>query len=307
MVKRTNGLVRAGDVLPEVLPSGLFDEVIKPEDIGYTHPVFLQCFLPTRHSAKNKQRWQTNCGRASLVIRAGELANPDKPNEYETCLIPAGPKARFVIAYVNDYIQRHDTPTVNMGDSLREAMQKMNISVGGKNGKERTREVKNFAAAEIGLGVWKDDQVHHHRALVADHMSFWLEKNPNQRTIWQPEMTVSREYHGAVREGNRLAPFYWPAMLALQHDTRAMDIHCFLTYRLRNGLKRPVVLHAKVLHALFGQDIAALKKFWQSFNKSLIAAHKWYPQAQIEVKNDCIILKDSPPLIPYRKMPRIGS
>jgi hypothetical protein len=300
------GLTRVGDLLPDVLPAGLFDEVIKPEDIGYTHPVFLQCFLPTRHSAKNKQRWQTNCGRASLVIRAGELANPDKPNEYETCLIPAGPKARFVIAYVNDYIQRHDTPSVNMGDSLREAMQKMNISVGGKNGKELTREVKNFAAAEIGLGVWNDDQVHHHRALVADHMSFWLEKNPSQRTIWQPEMTVSREYFGAVREGNRLAPFYWPAMVALQHDTRAMDIHCFLTYRLRNGLKRPVLLHAKVLHALFGQDIKELKKFWQSFKKSLEEAHKWYPEAQIEMKNDHIILKDSPPLIPYRKMTWIG-
>jgi hypothetical protein len=61
------------------------------------------------------------------------------------------PKARFVIAYVNDYIQREKNRTVNMGDSLREAMEKMNISVGGKNGKELTREVKNFAAAEIGI------------------------------------------------------------------------------------------------------------------------------------------------------------
>jgi len=149
------GLTRVGDslagLMPEILPVGLFDDVIKPSDVGYTHPVFLQCFLPTRHSVRNRQRWQTNCGRASLVIRAGELANPAKPNEYETCLVPAGPKARFVIAYVNDYIQRNDTPTVNMGDSLRAAMEKMNISVGGKNGKELTREVKNFAAAEIGL------------------------------------------------------------------------------------------------------------------------------------------------------------
>ncbi len=305
------GLTRVGDslagIMPEILPVGLFDDVIKPSDVGYTHPVFLQCFLPTRHSVRNRQRWQTNCGRASLVIRAGELANPAKPNEYETCLVPAGPKARFVIAYVNDYIQRNDTPTVNMGDSLRAAMEKMNISVGGKNGKELTREVKNFAAAEIGLGVWDDTgHVTHDRALVAPHMSFWLEKNPDQRTIWQPEMTVSREYFAAVREGDRLAPFYWPAMIALQHDTRAMDIHCFLTYRLRNGLKRPVVLHAKVLHALFGSDIKELKHFWSRFKKSLLAAHRWYPKAQIEVKNDCIVLKDSPALIPYRKMARIN-
>ena len=166
------------ELLPEILPAGMFDEIIKPEDVGYTHPVFLQCFLPTRHSAKNRQRWQTDCGRASLVIRAGELANPLKPNEYETCIVPAGPKARFVIGYVNDYLQRHNTPTVNMGDSLREAMRKMNIATGGKNGKELTREVKNFAAAEIGLGIWNDNEVRHHRALVAPHMSFWLEKTP---------------------------------------------------------------------------------------------------------------------------------
>jgi Plasmid encoded RepA protein len=284
----------------------LFDEVIRPEDIGYTHPVFLQCFLPTRHSARNMQRWQTDCGRASLVIRAGELANPDKPHEWELCIVPAGPKARFVVAYVNDYIQRHGTATVNMGDSLRDAMRRLDIPTGGKNGKELTREIKNFAAAEIGLGVWNDDQVHHHRALVATHMSFWLEKNPDQRTIWQPEMTVSQEYFNAVRDGGRMAPFYWPAMIALQHDTRAMDIHCFLTYRLRNGLKRPVPLRVEALHALFGQDIQQKKRFWFKFKESLEAARKQYPQAVIDVKTDCIILHNSPPLIPYRKVLRLG-
>jgi hypothetical protein len=183
----------------------------------------------------------------------------------------------------------------------------MNIPLGGKNGKELEREVKNFAAAEISLGVWDTSgDVHHHRALVAPHLSFWLEKNPDQRIIWQPEMTVSSEYFKAVRDGDRLAPFYWPALIALQNDTRAMDIHCFLTYRLRNPLNRPVLLHAKLLHVLFGRDIKDLKKFWQRFKKSLVVALKWYPQAQIELRNDCIVLKNSPPLIPYRKITRIS-
>lgn len=306
MKKQRNGLIRAAELLPQVLPAGLFDEVIDPKDVGYTHPVFVQCFLPTRHTAKNKQRWQTDCGRASLVIRAGELANPAKPNDFKPCIVPAGPKARFVVAYVNDQIQRSNSPTVNMGDSLRDAMRAMSISIGGKNGTELKREVENFAAAEIGIGIWDESgDVHHRRALIAPHMSFWLEKDPFQRTLWQPEMTVSREYFEAIRDGNRLAPFYWPAMIALQHDTRAMDIHAFLVYRLRNGLKRPVPLHVKVLHALFGRDIQEQKKFWQSFKKSLLAALQWYPQAAIEVKDDCIILKNSPPLIPYRKVGRI--
>lgn len=301
-----SGWTQAGAVLPEVLPAGLLDEVFTgPQDVGYTHPVFVQCFLPTRHTAKNRQRWQTNCGRASLVIRAGELPKPDKPNEYEACIVPAGPKARFVVAYVNDYIQRHDTATVNMGDNLRDAMAKLKIPIGGKNGKELTREVKNFAAAEIGLGVWDGHgNVGIDRAMVAPRMRFWIEKDPRQRSIWQPEMTVTPEYFAAVRKGDRLAPFSWHALVALRHDTRAMDLHFWLTYRLRNGLKRPVVLHAKVLHALFGQDVKRLDHFWPRFLKSLEAARAFYPQANIETRNDCIVLKDSPPLIPYRKILR---
>ena len=179
-------------------------------------------------------------------------------------------------------------PTVNMGDSLRDAMRTMNISIGGKNGKELQREVENFAAAEIEIGVWDEQgNTHHHRALIAPHMSFWLEKDPNQRTLWQPEMTVSREYFEAVRDGDRLAPFYWPAMIALRHDTRAMDIHAFLTYRLRSGLRRPVSLHRNVLHSLFGRDVQQLNRFWPRFLKSLMAALKWYPLAQIGVKSGC--------------------
>ena len=300
------GIKKASDLLPAILPPGLFDDIIRPEDIGYTHPIFLQCFLPTRHNAKNRQRWQTDCGRASLVIRAGELVKPGEPNTFKACTVPAGPKARFVVAYVNDFIQREKTATVDLGRSLRQAMHKLEIPVGGKNGKELEREVENFAAADISLGVWDENgSAHQLRAFVAESMSFWIERNPDQITIWQPEMTVSNAYYQAVRDGDRMAPFYWPAMIALSNDTRAMDIHSFLVYRLRNGLKRDVVLHNSQLHALFGKDVKQLDHFWPRFIQSMHAAHEWYPKARVEVKNDCIVLKNSPPLIPYRKLNRI--
>lgn len=299
------GLVKVGELLPAI-PAEYFDGVVDPKEIGYTHPVFVQCFLPTKHSTKNRDRWQVDCGRASLLIRSGELANPHKKNTFKKCVVPAGPKARFIVGYVNDQIQRSNSPTVDMGDSLRQAMKEMQIPICGSNGEALCREVENFAAAEINIGVWDENgPVEHHASRVAPYMRFWLEKDEGQRTLWQPEMTVSAEYFKAVREGDRLAPFYWPAMIALSHDVRAMDIHTFLVYRLRHGLRAPVQLHQKVLHSMFGQDITEQKKFWQRFKKSLAAARRWYPQAVIEEKNDCIILKNSPPLIPYRKVGRI--
>ena len=201
------GLVRAGDILPEVLPAGLFDEVIRPEDVGYMHPVFVQCFMPLRHKPDNKDDWQTDCGRASLVIRSGILAHPKKPNTFVKCTVPAGPKARIVNAYINDYILRKRTATVPLGESMREAMEKMNIAIGGANGKELQREIKNFAAAEIILGTWdKDGNTHQEQAKIARKLSFWIEKNPDQKVFWQPEMTVSGDYYNAITEPDRMAP-----------------------------------------------------------------------------------------------------
>ena len=300
---------KVGDILPSLLPPDLFSEIIRPEDVGYTHPVFMQCFLPTRHTVKNRDRWQTDCGRMSLVIRAGELANPDKPNEFKKCSVPAGPKARFIVAYVNDHLQTNTaTNTVNMGDSLRDAMERLKIPVCGTNGAALKREAENFAASEVTIAGWFGDEVTQEGGRVAPRLRFWLDKkDPRQRSIWQPEMTVSAEYCNAIRSGDRLAPFVWATMMELQHDTRAMDIHYFLTYRLRNGLKRPLLLHAQALHALFGQDVAQLDHFWPRFIKSLEAALKFYPSAHVEVLKDSsgIILKDSPPLIPYRKVARV--
>lgn len=299
------GLTRVADLLPKILPSGLFDEVIRPEDVGYTHPIFLQCFMPVRHNAQNSQRWQTDCGRASLVIRAGELVKPGTMNTFKKCVVPAGPKARIVSAYTNDYIQRNQTAVVPLGDSMRNAMDKMSIPIGGANGKELQRELENFAAAEIILGVWDAaGNAHQHRAPVSETMSFWIEKNPNQQTFWQPEMAVSPQYYRAVTERD-MAPFYWPALVGLQQNPRAMDIHNFLTYRMHRGLSRPITLHAKILHVMFGQGIKQQKHFWPRFIESLNAAHEWYPQCRIEVLNDSIRLHDSPPLIPYRKIARI--
>ena len=294
------------------LPSNSLDDVIRPEDVGYTHPVLMQCFMPVRHSKTNADRHQANCGRASLVIRAGELVKPDAPNTFKRCLVPAGPKARLISAYVNDFIHSYKTPVVPLGDSMRKAMEKMGIPIGGKNGEELARELENFAAAEIILGVWDaDGSAHQRKAAVSEEFSFWIERDPDQRTFWQPEMTVSQRYYSAITERD-MTPFHWPALIELSHNARAMDIHAFLTYRLHSGLKKPVVLSRAVLHAMFGHGISSQAQFWIDFKRALLLAHSQYPTARIEITKDGkgsetgIMLKDSPPLIPYRKVARIG-
>jgi hypothetical protein len=52
-------------------------------------------------------------------------------------------------------------------------------------------------------------------------MSFWMEKDSRQRTLWQPEMLLSTQYYRALSTGGHIAPIHWDAYIALQHNARA--------------------------------------------------------------------------------------
>lgn len=287
---------------PSGPPPGFFEHAIHPEDIGYTHPIFIQCFMPVRHHTGNEQRWQVDNGRGSLVIRAGELVKPGAVGIFKRCTVPAGSKARLLNAYITNYALKHRTRTIPLGESLRQGMHKIGIQIGGKNGKELQRELENLASAHIVLGTWDTLRAHQHQAQISDELSFWADSDDRQRTIWQSEMVLSDRYYEALRS-RPMAPVYWPALIGLQHNPRAMDIHTYLVYRLRSPLTKPVTLLVDELHSLFGQDIDQPRMFWRRFKFSLEMAHKWYPTAMLELlpKNKGLVLRNSAALIPFKK------
>jgi hypothetical protein len=293
----------ARSVNPEIFTdSGL----IRAEDILYVHSIFLQCFMPIRHNAKNGQRWETGNRQAKLVIRAGELVNPNNPGEFKQCLVPAGPKARIVTAYINDYAYRHG-PEIDLADSMREFMSKAGIPIGGKNGKELQRELENLAAADIYLGIWQPGVCADQKKVpVSDEFTFWIDKDPRQGTLWKQKMVLSARYYQSIMQGQHLAPIYWPAYRALQHSPRAMDIFVFLSYRLCTiPFNKPVILKSDVLHAMFGRDIQKQFHFWPRFLAALNEAASVYQTARIEVLSDAVRFWHSPPIIPYKKSVRL--
>lgn len=274
-------------------------DMLRPEHVAYNHSLFLQCALPVRHSDTNRLRWEIKNGRATLLIRAGELGDPQRPGTFKQCEVPAGPKARLIAAYVNDYAYRHNTRTIPLGASMREAMGKLGVKVGGHNGKELTRELENFAAADIYLGLWDEDgNAATHKAAVAKSMSFWVERDERKRAFWTPELELSAEYAEALR--THMAPTYWPALIGLQHNARAMDVHAFLQSRLVR-VKKPVFLPAPLLHGLFGQGIKQLDHFWPHFLKALTEARRFYQAARLDLQADGVLLHRSPPLLPSNK------
>jgi len=72
------------------------------EDLAYTHSIFVQCFMPLRHNKSNELEWETGNRSAKLLMSPGVLSSPTAPR-FKRCQVPAGPKARIVAAYINDF------------------------------------------------------------------------------------------------------------------------------------------------------------------------------------------------------------
>ena len=305
---RTNGLVPISEILPGLkLPKDAPENGqplmrIDPcdliaDDIAYTHAVFAQCFLPVRSPKKGTLRHQVKHGNASLIVHAGELIDPTEMHKTEVREIPAGPKARLLMAYINNQAIRNRSPEIDLGDSLREFMERSGVPIGGRNGHEIKRQVKNIAACQMILGVWGEDRAVQNRINISDGITFWLEKDLNQRTLWQPTMTLASDYMAVI--DNHRVPLDFRGLVGLQASPRAMDIFVWLSYRLcriRRG--KPVKIPYAALHAIFGQGKGRVRDFKREFTTALNLAHQYYPDAHVELQSDHIICYASPSPVP---------
>ena len=270
------------------------------DDVTYTHAVFAQCFLPIRKLPNGGKRYEVRHGRAALLITAGDLLNPTT-QQFVQMDVPSGSAARIALAHINNHIIRCKTVeealVVPMGESLRDFMDYQSIAIGGKNGKEITRQIHNLAAARIVLGVWTDNRARQVNAQIADSIDFWLERDRRQRTLWQPSMRVSERYAQAIRE--HCVPHDIRALVGLYENTRAMDIYTWLSYRLPRVKERAeVFIRFDDLKPIFGTGIRDGYKFRQAFKSALKEALRWYPVGRVGIDKEGIQLFHSPSPVP---------
>src|SRR5215467_3799654 len=106
---------RRSTLLKDELEHPIRDLVVTREELAFTHSIFVQCFLPMRALPESdNQHWEVRHGNASIAIEAGRLTDPRTPGRWEPQEVPAGPKARLLFAYINDFAIRHNTPIIDL-------------------------------------------------------------------------------------------------------------------------------------------------------------------------------------------------
>lgn len=272
-------------------------------DVGYAHACFLQCFLPQKPIARRE--YEASHGRASISIEAGRLVNPARPGEWTRCQVPSGAKPRIILPYIVGEALRRGTPDIDLGNSLRGFMERLGIPITGNNGKAITREVRNIAAATILVGQWDSGGARMTGARVAESVSFWIERDPAQTTLWTPSMTLSDGFFRAVREHR--VPINMEHLVRLSRSPRRMDLYCWLSYRTpRIGAHYRLPVKLRDLWPIFAPDVTRFRDFRSRLVRDLRAIAGVYREFRAEIEGDILWLRRSKPPVPYRsKSPRI--
>ena len=107
----------------------------------------------------------------------------------------------------------------------------MGTKWGGRNGKLFAEQIENIAAASMIFAF--DHPVTGQRvnsfSNLACAYSFWIERDPQQATIREPEMELSREVFDSLQQ--RTCPINLDHHLRLTRYTRRMDLYSWLAYR----------------------------------------------------------------------------
>ena len=296
LVDRAGRLIGLATPYSEETHYTLFGD--KP-DVGYNHSVMMQCFLPQKRLPDDQRDYQVSHGRASLLIEAGRLANPEKMHEFIQCGLPFGSRARLIIPYINAYAVIRKTREIDLGKNLWCFMEKIGSPINVYNGKMVVEQIQALAAAQFILGEWSEAGATTQFGRFAEEVSFWIERDKNQHLLWSQSMLLSKRYYDALQ--GRHVPIDMNHLVKLTRSERRMDLYSWFSYRLPTIQKGKVVhIPLRDIRPIFAPDNNSPKLFKQRLAQDLKAVAKIYPDFRVEVVGDMLVLQKSPPPVPRK-------
>lgn len=269
------------------------------EDRAYMHSIMCQVGLP--RSKVDGTSFERTSGNASLLVEAGKLWDGKQWVQHG---IPYGPMPRLMLAWMNTYAVRYNSPVVPVGDSASEFLRMLGKTTnGGKRGAFATfkKQVLSLSACRMSLGFNANGMAHTYEGKPIKHFEAWLAGHDDQRPLWPGTVTFSDEYYQTLK--SHAVPLDLRAFMQLKGSAWAMDIYTWLAQRLCRIEGRPLILHWKGLRMQFAHDYDgkdADKNFKKIFMDGLKPVLEVYPKANVKQVTGGLMLSASPPPVTFK-------
>lgn len=253
--------------------------------LGYMARSLVQATLP--HSKINSYEFERRNGAFTLSI----LANSNIG-------LPYGSIPRLLIAWLTTEAVRTKQRELTLGNNLSKFMSQLDLMpTGGRWGTiTRLREqMKRLFSASISC-TYDDGK---HWAIrdvkpVSQADLWWNPKTPNQTTIFESTLIIGEEFFKEVT--SYPIPIDMDVLKSLRRSPMALDIYCWLTYRM-SYLKKSTTIPWFALQIQFGADYAAnpqgTRNFKKAFLRELQKVTLFYQEARLEPLEEGLNLKPS--------------
>lgn len=255
-------------------------EAIYDNSLGFLARSLLIASLP--HRDPKTQEFRRSNGSYQLMLYAPSHVG-----------LPYGNIPRLLSIWMTTEAICTNSHELYLGRSLAAFMEKLGLqATGGKNGSiNRFKEQLKRLSTVVVSCTWESDQLEQERGfrLVSERWLWWdVEKVDFSKIV------LSKDFFEEIR--NSPVPLDLRAVKALKRSCLALDIYCWLTYRM-SYLKRPTTIQWGTLQEQFGVGyphtlrgrLDFKRKFKQQLKRVLIV----YPDAKVEEVKEGITLRPS--------------
>lgn len=274
-------LLDAGVLISQVVPSSA--------DMAYIHAVLCQVGLP--RSAVKEREFLRRSGKAWLNVQAGVL---DEGHGSVIQPVPYGAIPRLALAWVSTFAVKHRSREIRIGESAAEFLRLMGMDDQGNRYSALRKQMHALAACRVQLGYLGRT----YNGQPVEQFDAWVTNGNCQRPLWPGVLVLSEGYYRSLVEAP--VPIDNRSMIELKGSALALDVYVWLAHRLHRIQGQPVMIPWEPLRDQFGQEYKNLRSFKQEFLRVLKQVLAVYPQAKVEPVEGGLLLRPSPPPIPYK-------
>ena len=310
-IKRANPVLKEGGAIYERMMATFLDvHTNAPKDIDFLHSVLCQVGVPRssltvpvydEHGHKigkqDVREWQRKSGDVSVMLKAGELYDGEK---FVPMPMPYGPIPRLILIYVIGEAVRKRTRIVDVGNSLRSFIHRLGLSDNGAMYRKFRRQAGALAACTMVLGMRSNGTVVTVKTAPIERFSIWG-AGSRKNAEWDGQIVLSEQFYETLIE--HAVPLDTRALSALQDSALALDIYCWLAYRLYQ-IQAPEgkFIPWRTLKVQFGDEYNDTKNFKKRFLKAFRRALGVYKDAKVSIIKGGICIYPSPPPISRSQM-----
>ncbi len=291
----------------DVAQAALLDD---GRDISFLHKGFCHCGLPLRKQ-ENGTVWSKSDGHFSFMVTGSPYTLSN--GQVIEIGLPYGSKARLLSVFLASEIKnpnrRPDDRTIHFG-RVSQWLRDVGVtpSSGAKGTIQATKEQLirlAFATFTMTMKGENKTQWFHRESLIeggcmADGDMESFAQGDYTKLSWPDHVTLTHNAH--QRMMTQAIPIATQRLQAIASNASAIDFFVWLSYRLpRIPLGDEILVPWSALCFQFG-DAPYASKFKQVYLESIKTALAAYPEANVDITAEGLVLRYSEPSVPRRPM-----